>query len=535
MQSKKHTRHGVTGVKGYLYGVANGVSEVAIEKLINGVPGISNIDELGNTPFKAFAKSALSEGIEEWTQNYISYGLKGGFDVPADFEKMNADGVKSFFMGALTSSIMNGGAVAIKSVGQTMTLTTAELSEFVNNGKFDDKALIQALIGNQVSEYNNIPFQEKKVQSQELMINAIRDEGLGEYVSEEQINRIFEEKVVVLGDTKAVSEMYKEKSKNPKAGDVLGFYSSIDDKIWVSEDISTFTIVHEALHAINQGIPGRGINEAFTDYFANRITKNYSASAYTGTANIAENINEILEQSGYGHVAAESYFTDKSDGLKNLLNSLTYQGYYETINNKMEVVHDWQANSDKKSAKTYTELYKLQQKLYDKTIGKNQQKSDNWLQSFIDKLGKNQQNNNEMQDINGNERIISIKTIEIILASEEVRTKNGIQGVAEYINENQIANIAVGTDGVTIRAEDYLNSYLDIQNIAAIQDAKHGSGTGLVSLEQYLAEGANGERITEDNGARDLITKIPAGLIDSYINIQKDIQKRLREQAGNAR
>jgi len=120
---------GITGWKMYLYGVASGLSEVAIEQLLGGIPGLSNADELSKSFLKAFAKSVFEEGAEEFIQTYISYGLKGIFQLPVDWNNIHGDALNSMIMGMLTAAIINGGSVIVQDVaGQLMNFTiTADM------------------------------------------------------------------------------------------------------------------------------------------------------------------------------------------------------------------------------------------------------------------------------------------------------------------------------------------------------------------------------------------------------------------------
>lgn len=92
----------------YLYGFISGATETATEKFLGGIPGISKLE--GN-----FIKDALSEGVEEFVQEYIDSAVRGVVLGETDnFNKFFSheqfkNATQSGVMGVITSGVMQGG------------------------------------------------------------------------------------------------------------------------------------------------------------------------------------------------------------------------------------------------------------------------------------------------------------------------------------------------------------------------------------------------------------------------------------------
>lgn len=240
---------GVTGAKGYLYGIGNGLSEVVVEKLMGGIPGLSNVEDLAKNGFKAFVKGNLTEGIEEVFQNYINYGSRAVFEVPTDFENMHEDAAKSFYMGVLASSIMNGGSVVIQNAGQAISLTTEELSKYIEQGDFKNEEFLKALVGREV------PFRDGNSQIDQKLntimggIERLRQTEFGKYFSSNDINRVFDHLVIYESVEELRAKAY-ERNPNGNYEKIEGYVKG--DKVHLVQNASPFVIAHEALHVLGR-------------------------------------------------------------------------------------------------------------------------------------------------------------------------------------------------------------------------------------------------------------------------------------------
>lgn len=124
---------GASTAQAYLYGIASGVSEATTERLLGGIPGVSNLG-------KSVLGNVVSEGLEEFTQTYMDAGLRNvilGEDNNLLSQDLFNEALESGKQGMITSGILQGGNTAI---GATLNSTTSLLtngkissySEFVN-------------------------------------------------------------------------------------------------------------------------------------------------------------------------------------------------------------------------------------------------------------------------------------------------------------------------------------------------------------------------------------------------------------------
>ena len=126
-------QNGATTAQAYLYGVASGVSEATTERLLGGIPGVSNLG-------KSFLGNMVSEGLEEFTQTYMDAGLRNvilGEDNNLLSKELLSEAFESGKQGMITSGVLQGGNTVIGSTLNTTTslLTNGKISsysEFVN-------------------------------------------------------------------------------------------------------------------------------------------------------------------------------------------------------------------------------------------------------------------------------------------------------------------------------------------------------------------------------------------------------------------
>ena len=106
-------QQGYSTAQAYLYGALSGASETFTEVMMGGIPGISNLEG------KGLFSSMLSEGLEEFTQEYLDVGLrwatlgeKPEFTAAAAHERF-ANATQAGIQGMLTSGVMQGGNSAL--------------------------------------------------------------------------------------------------------------------------------------------------------------------------------------------------------------------------------------------------------------------------------------------------------------------------------------------------------------------------------------------------------------------------------------
>ncbi len=88
------------------YGVLSGVSEAALQKLVGGIVGLSDVEVVD---LKSLATSMLHEGLEEGSQEYLDALFKYGlWNEKQDFRELSKNAFVSAIYGSLTAGVMNG-------------------------------------------------------------------------------------------------------------------------------------------------------------------------------------------------------------------------------------------------------------------------------------------------------------------------------------------------------------------------------------------------------------------------------------------
>ncbi len=88
------------------YGVLSGVSEAALQKMVGGIVGLSEVEVVD---LKSLATSMLHEGLEEGSQEYLDALFKYGlWNEKQDFRELSKNAFVSAIYGSLTAGVMNG-------------------------------------------------------------------------------------------------------------------------------------------------------------------------------------------------------------------------------------------------------------------------------------------------------------------------------------------------------------------------------------------------------------------------------------------
>ena len=124
-------QQGVDATHAYLYGCLSGLSEVTFERLIGGIPGLSNMGE-------SFIINCFKEGGEEFLQEWIDAGLRWMvLNEPIDLESTIGDSLYAALQGMAVSGIMQSGQKVIFKLGGTSIdfngNESTELVEFINS------------------------------------------------------------------------------------------------------------------------------------------------------------------------------------------------------------------------------------------------------------------------------------------------------------------------------------------------------------------------------------------------------------------
>lgn len=148
-------QEGMTVAQALLYGTLSGASEAVLEKLLGGIPGLSDVpnlgakllSKLGGEPMQKFLASAGGKLIHEMASEAFEEGLQEILDpvfkvlVGKEWEGVDWKAVgKSALFGALTAGIMQGSGTVVNSgvslatTGTTSGLTVA-LSQTLSQNK----------------------------------------------------------------------------------------------------------------------------------------------------------------------------------------------------------------------------------------------------------------------------------------------------------------------------------------------------------------------------------------------------------------
>ena len=169
-------QEGYSTSQAYLYGAVSGLSETATEVILGGIPGISNLEG------KGFVAGMLSEGFEEFTQEYLDVGVRWAIlgekpeftlaSMHDTFSRASQAGIQ----GAMTSGIMQGGNAGL---GVVANSTTRALSPTVTHA---DGSVSKAY--NSFGEFKNTMESNFYTPKAETAISdAIAKVGNGENIS----------------------------------------------------------------------------------------------------------------------------------------------------------------------------------------------------------------------------------------------------------------------------------------------------------------------------------------------------------------
>ena len=136
--SVKHAKmdYDVSDGKALMFGVLSGLSEVALEKYLGAIPGLSDVEV---TSFKTWIKAALKEGNEEFVQGYVddamTYHILNDKNAANEINMETFKGhLYEFAMGAASGGILNSGSAIIGQVNikNNINLTSVNASSTTN-------------------------------------------------------------------------------------------------------------------------------------------------------------------------------------------------------------------------------------------------------------------------------------------------------------------------------------------------------------------------------------------------------------------
>ncbi len=149
-------QQGYSTGQAYLYGALSGASETFTEVMFGGIPGISNLEG------KGFLGGIISEGLEEFVQEYMDLGLRHfvlGEDVDLSVVGMHeqfSKAAQAGIQGSLTSGIMQIGNASISVPANLVTKALSPM-EITSTGTLEKKYTSFGEFKNSLEAAYNIP------------------------------------------------------------------------------------------------------------------------------------------------------------------------------------------------------------------------------------------------------------------------------------------------------------------------------------------------------------------------------------------
>lgn len=167
------------------YGVIIGVSEATLEKAIGGLPGLSNTNVTG---LKSFAKSMLSEGIEEGTQEYLDALMRAGiFKDEIDLLAVTENASKSAVYGTITAGMLQGSTLTINKINENIISSNQNINNLNSSAiKIEDLKYSKHTLVDSVSktlESNLKKYVYCDTNKISGLNNKIKEEGLYHFTS----------------------------------------------------------------------------------------------------------------------------------------------------------------------------------------------------------------------------------------------------------------------------------------------------------------------------------------------------------------
>ena len=292
-------QQGADAFHAYLYGCMSGLSEVAFERMLGGIPGLSNMGE-------SFLMNCLSEGREEFLQEWIDAGLRYAIlGEPINLDETMNNSLYAALQGMAVSGLMQGGQKITFSIGGSiLTLSGVDcetLTQLVSsldvdaNGNVPDSKVLDAIMN--LDDSN--PLKQQLIESLNLELETNQDLE----------NKADGEPTTPLDDTTPGSETL------PEHPEIAGAPTPTDAEL--STEFEALKNDPD-LKGMNDVELERYLNELTNGAFSDRIdawqeaTYKYNVSNAYWDARV-ELVKSLIRTYGYTNLKAKDFVTD--DGI----------------------------------------------------------------------------------------------------------------------------------------------------------------------------------------------------------------------------
>lgn len=152
-----------------VYGFFSGLSETSLGMVLGNIPGLNEGSSLS-------IMGLFKEGFEEFTQEYVSAGLKASIlGETTDLSDLTNDAIKSFIYGVITSGVMNGGQVGMSIIYNGVNYKINNLNDVVK--------VKESIIGNDtvIDSNQSTLSQNNRIYSDENGFQVTQDDFAGIY------------------------------------------------------------------------------------------------------------------------------------------------------------------------------------------------------------------------------------------------------------------------------------------------------------------------------------------------------------------
>ena len=320
--------------KAIMYGLASGISEAALERLLGSIPGLGKTDETFVPNISTWLKSCYNEGKEEFIQEGFDILLRGvifgeEIDLAEAIKQMGVAGV----YGAITGGIMNGVAFPFKAANLDAnleiiaeandgTLTNAQIAEMFGTtekyvSEFMEERKSKNTTQNTTQNTNTKESKNTSVSTetarettqtikQELNITDPKFDGILS-----QIGYKVQAGKITMEEAKGIANVYKE----------LGYYAL---PLKYGQDIYEISIKTEGKYSIQE------IFEVYNQ--GNGVVSQ-------------EDIIEMINKTYSTNKDSKTYDKSNTKNLKNIMNQSTKQDLSIEDRQCIETFLDWKKSN----------------------------------------------------------------------------------------------------------------------------------------------------------------------------------------------